>query len=239
MNKPANSLYIKSTYKDNPFLKQEYIDALEEMRVRNPQKYRIYGLGQWGVNSDLLVFKNWRVEDFDEFELAKLGYEQRNGLDLGWIDPSACARTFYDRANKRIYVFAEVYETGLQLDELSNRLSTIGLTRHDKIYCDSAEPRSIDFLKNRGFYAVPCIKGRDSVKARVLFLQNNEIIVKPTCKNMIKELSNFSYIQKDGKITEDMTHEYSHLCCDALGYGYSDIYTANRIQVLDKRILGL
>ena len=84
-----------------------------------------------------------------------------------------------------------------------------------------------------------CIKGRDSVKARVLFLQNNEIIVKPTCKNMIKELSNFSYIQKDGKITEDMTHEYSHLCCDALGYGYSDIYTANRIQVLDKRILGL
>ena len=239
VNPPEDIVVHHSTYLDNPFIDEEYKKSILELKERNPQKYKVYGLGEWGINTDLLVFRNWRVEDIDPVELAKQGLEQRNGVDFGWIDPSTCARAFYDAANKKIYVFAEIYESGLQLDQFAKRLSSIGLNRTNKIYCDAAEPRSIDYLKSQGFYAVPCIKGRDSVKSRVLFLQNNEIIVSPKCKNMIRELSNFSYIEKNGKITEDMTHEYSHLCCDGLGYAFCDIYTNNKLQVFDKSILGL
>lgn len=68
-----------------------------------------------------------------------------------------------------------------------------------KIYMDSAEPRSIDYFKKQGFYVVPCIKGRDSVKAGLSFLQNHTIIVSSKCQNLITELSNFSYQKnKDG-----------------------------------------
>jgi phage terminase large subunit len=61
------------------------------------------------------------------------------------------------------------------------------------IYCDSAEPRSIDYLKSQHFHAVPCIKGRDSVSARIAFLQNQEIIILPNLKEIINEFENFAY----------------------------------------------
>lgn len=62
----------------------------------------------------------------------------------------------------------------------------------------------------------------------------------PKYKNLIKELSNFSYIKdrRTDKYTEKMTHEYSH-AIDGLGYAYSDIYTNNRLRTLDKAALGL
>jgi phage terminase large subunit len=49
-NPPESSIFHHSTYKDNPFLNAEYIAALDEMAIRNPAKYRIYGLGEWGVD---------------------------------------------------------------------------------------------------------------------------------------------------------------------------------------------
>jgi phage terminase large subunit len=86
---------------------------------------------------------------------------------------------------------------------------------------------------------VPCIKGRDSVKARISFLQNHEIIILPKCKNVITEFENFQYKKdKQGKLTEDMLHEFSH-AIDGLGYAYSDIYTSNKLKTLDKAVLGL
>lgn len=115
----------------------------------------------------------------------------------------------------------------------------MGVGHHTKIWCDAAEPRSISFLRSKGFNAVPCVKGKDSVKARITFLQNHTIIVSPNCVNMIRELSNFSYIKKDDVYTEDTTHEFSHICCDGLGYAYSDIYTVNKLRTLDKNVLGL
>ena len=100
---------------------------------------------------------------------------------------------------------------------------------------DAAEPRSIQFFRTKGFNTVPCIKGQGSVKARITFLQNNEIIIYPKCKNIIEEFSNFSYIKDKHteKLTEEMTHEYSH-AIDGLGYAYSNIYTNNKLKAFDK-----
>ncbi|MBQ8763125.1 MAG: phage terminase large subunit [Clostridia bacterium] len=119
---PQSFIYIHSTYKDNPFLDEENRKALEEMRTRNPSKYRVYGLGEWGVDVEGLVITNWRTEEFNPMELAALGYEHRAGMDLGWVDKSAIINTLYDRANKTIYVFDEFYKSGCQLSELATAL---------------------------------------------------------------------------------------------------------------------
>lgn len=239
VNPPESSVFIHSTYKDNPFLSEEYIKALEELYTRNPAKAKIYCDGCWGVNTDALVFQNWRVEKFNPLDLSAIGLEHRAGSDLGYIDPTTVIDSLYDEKNKRIYVFNEFYKSGCQLDEVATAMDQMGL-RKTKIYMDSAEPRSIDYFRKQGFNAVPCIKGRDSVKARILFLQNNEIIVSPECKNLIVELENFSYLldKKTGKLTEETEHQYSH-AIDGLGYAYSDIYTKSRLKSLDKSILGL
>lgn len=239
VNPPNNSVFIHSTYKDNPFLNKEYVQALEEMAVRNPAKYRVYGLGEWGVDSEGLVIKNWRQEEFDPMELAAQGLDHRVGMDVGWIDKSAIIETLYDKDNRIIYVFNEFYKSGCQLSELAAAIKNMNLKK-TKIYVDSAEPRSIQYLKNEGINAVPCAKGKDSVKAGLMFLQDNLIIVHPRCQNLITELENFSYIKskQTGEWTEDTTHEWSH-AIDGLRYGYSDIYTNKKLKSFDKSLLGL
>lgn len=238
-NPPNNSIFIHSTYKDNPFLNKEYISALDEMEIRNPARYRVYGRGEWGVDTEGLVITNWRAEEFDPMALASQGLEHRAGMDLGWIDKSAIVDTLYDRANKTIYVFNEFYKSGCQLSELAEAIRSMNLQK-TKLYVDAAEPRSIQYFKSEGINATACAKGKDSVKAGLMFLQDNLIIVHPKCQNFITELENFSYIKskQTGEWTEDTTHEWSH-AIDACRYGYSDIYTNKKLKTFDKAALSL
>lgn len=238
VNPPASSVFIHSTYKDNPFLSKEYVDALEELYVRNPQKARIFCDGEWGVDSEGLVFQNFKVEEFDPQELARQGLEHRCGADFGFIDPSTVVASLYDKKNGKIYVYNEFYKRGCQLDTIYEAIISMGLGK-TKIFMDSAEPRSIDFFKKKGVPAYPCIKGPNSVNARIAFLQNHQIIIHPNCKNVLMEFENFSYERnKDGTLKESFTHEFSH-AIDGLGYAYSDIYTKSGLRTMDKSVLGL
>jgi phage terminase large subunit len=183
---------------------------------------------------------NWQEREFDVGELIQRKLEPRFGMDLGWVDPTAAVFTLYDKENKTIYIYDEFYKSGVQLDKVADALREKGVSRHIKLWVDSAEPRTIDFLRQSGFNAIGSIKGPDSVFAGISFLQNMKIVVKPCCKNIITELSNFSYIKdkKTNKYSDKMTHEYSH-AIDALRYCYSDIYTRRKLTTIDKSMLGL
>lgn len=237
VNPPSSFLYTRSTYLDNPFLSAQYVATLEDLKIRNPRKAAIYCYGEWGVEVEGLVFTNWRIgNDIDGVDTEKM--EHRVGIDFGFRDPSTVVASFFDKANKTIYVYSDYYKSGVQLDELYEAVVSMGL-RKSKIWCDN-EPRSIDFLRNKGLNAVSALKGAKSVEARIAFLQNHTIIVSPQCVDVIRELENFSY-KKDkltDKYTNDTTHEYSHTL-DALGYAYSDIYKQGRLGTLDKSVLGL
>lgn len=239
VNPPKDSIKLHFTFKDNPFVSPEYVEAMEDMRERNPAKARIYYYGQYGVNPEGQVIRNYRVEEFDAMVLAANGLEHRAGMDIGWIDKSAIIDTLYDRENKTIYVFNEFYKSGCQLDELAQAIRDMNLSK-TKIFVDSAEPRSIQYFKNEGLRAEGCAKGKDSVKAGLMFLQNHLIVVHPSCKNFIMELENFSYIKskQTGEWTENTTHEFSH-AIDACRYAYSDIYTNKKMRTMSKAALGL
>lgn len=241
---PKNATYdreatmiLRTTYKDNRFLPKAYIKALEEKALSNPVYYKIYALGEFAV-AEGLVITNWKKEEFDPMELAKK-FEHRVGMDLGFVDPSAVIETLYDRTNKTIYVFGEFYKKGCQLSELANAIIDMNLKKV-KIMVDAAEPRSREYFRNKGINAQPCIKGADSVKAGIMFLQDHRIIVHPNCPNFIVELENFSYIKskKTGEWTEDTTHEWSH-AIDACRYAYSDVYTNKQVKTMSKAALGL
>ena len=236
---PTSFIFHHSTFRDNPFLNDAYVAELEELYTRNPAKARVFCDGQWGVDSEGLVITNWRKEEFDPMALASSGLEHRVGMDLGWIDKSAIIDSLYDRKNKTIYVFNEFYKSGCQLSELASAIGDMNLKK-SKIYVDAAEPRSIQYFKQEGINAVACAKGKDSVKAGLMFLQDHLIVVHPKCKNFIMELENFSYIKskQTGEWTEQTTHEWSH-AIDACRYGYSDIYTNKQLKSISKSALGL
>jgi phage terminase large subunit len=191
------------------------------------------------VDAEGLVFTNWKKEIFNPMELAARGLERRSGMDLGWIDASAVIDTLYDRENKTIYVFNEFYKSGCQLSDLAEAVKNMDIGKA-KLFVDAAEPRTIQFLRKEGINAVACAKGKDSVKAGLMFLQNHYIVVHPKCEKFIMELENFSYIKskQTGLWTEETTHDYSH-AIDACRYGYSDIYTQTKLKTLDKASLGL
>lgn len=238
INPPSSFTYSHSTYKDNPFLPDIYRAALDEMETRNPDKYRVFGRGEWGVDSEGLVIKNWRSEEFDAMALAR-SLEHRAGMDIGWIDPSAIIDTLYDKDNHTIYVFNEFYRSGCQLSDLVSAIENMNLQK-TRIYVDSADPRAIEYMKSNRIRAEGCPKGKDSVKNGLMFLQDHLIVVHPKCTKFIEELENFSYIKSKttGEWTEDTTHEWSH-AIDACRYAYSDIYTNTKLKSLNKTALGL
>lgn len=239
VNPPNSFLYTVSTYKDNPFLNDENRRELDEMETRNPNKYRIYGRGEWGVDPSGLVITNFREEAFDPMTLAASGLEHRAGCDLGWVDPSAVVDTLYDRENKIIYIFNEFYKSGCLLEVLANAIKDMDLTK-TKLYVDSSEPRTIQYFRTQGINAVGCAKGKDSVKTGYQFLQDHLIIVHPKCQNVIMELNNFTYLKskQTGEYTEDTDHTYSH-SIDAIRYAYADIYTQTKLKSINKSMLGL
>lgn len=236
-NPPESLLYIHSTYKDNPFLPQAYIDTIEQMEERNPSKFRIFGLGEWGVDPEGQVYTNYKIMEFDVLNMPS--YEKRYGMDLGYVDPTTIVSTMYDKANGIIYIYDEYYKKGKELDEIAQDIHNKGLSRV-KIHCDSAEPRTIKFFQTRGLRVTPAKKGAGSVESGIAFLQNNQIIVHPSCKNVINELENYVYLKdkKTGEYIEKTEHAYSHTL-DALRYAYGDIYYSRTMSTMNKKSLGL
>ena len=235
-----NKLALTTTYRCNEWLGPDDLQLFEDMKRDNPARFRVEGDGEWGMDPEGLVFTRWETRDFDPLALASSGLEHRSGMDVGWIDPSAIIDSLYDKENKTIYVFNEFYKSGCQLDELVKAIQEMNLTKN-KLWVDAAEPRTIAYFKSQGINAVPCIKGRDSVRMGYQFLQDNLIVVHPKCINLINELKNLSYkkSKQTGEYTDDFEdHRYTH-ACDSLRYGFSDIYTNTKLKTLSKSALSL
>lgn len=205
-----------STYKDNSFLTDEDKATLEN--EKDEYYYRVYTLGQWGVLGHV-IFTRYKVEDLTE---QKKHFDNpRNGQDFGFAsDPAATVCTHYDSKRKIIYVYDELYKKGLTNDLLSNELRR--LIGYQVIRCDSAEPKSIQELKNEGIHALPAKKGKDSVLYGIQWLQQHEIIIDKNCQQFINEIQQYQWkTDGAGNAIPVPVDKNNHLI-DALRYAYSD-----------------
>lgn len=228
--RPESSIYSQSTFRDNPFLPDEYVKALEDMYRTNPNKARVFCDGNWGADVEGLVYKNHVLSDFDINELIKQGLEVRVGIDWGFVDPTTVVVSLFDKPKKEIYIIGEFYKRGATLEEIKDGIVQLGISKQ-KMYCDGAEPDKVDYLRRNGFNAVSAKKGAGSVKAGISFLQDMKIICHESCVNVAAELENYVYLKdkKTGQYIEDSyDHDFSH-AMDALRYSYSDLYSAARL----------
>ena len=228
--RPESSIYSQSTFRDNPFLPDEYVKALEDMYRTNPNKARVFCDGNWGADVEGLVYKNHILSDFDINELIKQGLEVRVGIDWGFVDPTTVVVSLFDKPKKEIYIIGEFYKRGATLEEIKDGIIELGISKQ-KMYCDGAEPDKVDYLRRNGFNAVSAKKGAGSVKAGISFLQDMKIICHESCVNVAAELENYVYLKdkKTGQYIEDSyDHDFSHTM-DALRYSYSDLYSAARL----------
>ena len=209
------TLALTTNYKCNEWLDAADLKVFEDMRMRNPRRYKVAGLGDWGIVEGL-IYENWKEQAFTLDQVR--GMKTVCGLDFGYTnDPSAFFIGFLDLDQKRLYVWDELYETGLSNRKIYKRIMDMGYAK-ESITADSAEPKSIDELRNLGLYIHGAKKGRDSINNGIQWIQDLEIIVHPRCVNFLTEISNYMWkSDKFGKKLNEPIDDFNHLM-DAMRY---------------------
>ena len=157
-------LAMTTNYTCNEWLDDADKRLFERMRQNNPRRYRVAGLGDWGI-VDGLIFENWEEREFDIDELRRrLELHTVFGLDFGYTnDPTALFCGMIDRVSRTLYVFDEMYEKGMSNERIAERVAAMGYAK-ERITADSAEPKSIDRLRELGLYRIRAArKGKDSI----------------------------------------------------------------------------
>mgnify|MGYP003562277315 CR=1 FL=1 len=224
-NKDNENIFTSTTnYKCNEWLDSNDYKLFIDMKRNNPKRYQVAGLGEWGV-VDGLIYENWEEKEFNWRQLLLNNENLKTvfGLDFGYTnDPTAFFCGILDNENKKIYVFDEIYEKGLQNTKICTLITQKGF-RKEKITADSAEPKSIDQLKGLGMDRIRgAKKGKDSINNGIQFIQDYKIIIHPKCVNFITEINNYSW-EKDrfGKSLNKPIDDFNHLM-DAMRYALEE-----------------
>lgn len=219
-------LAMTTNYMCNEWLDQSDLKLFEDMKERNPRRYQVAGLGNWGV-VDGLVYENWHEQEFSLKDIRQC--KSAFGLDFGYTnDPSAFFVGFVGVENKRLYVWDEFYEKGLSNRKIYEKISAMGYSK-ERITADSAEPKSIDELRSLGLRHISgAKKGKDSIANGIQWIQDLEIIIHPRCVNFLTEISNYTWDKdKFGNALNRPIDDFNHLM-DAMRYALESFITGNK-----------
>lgn len=221
---PDNEILAKTTnYLCNEFLDKADFKVFEKMKVDNPRRYKVAGLGEWGI-SEGLIYENWKEESFNINAISKKeSVKSAFGLDFGYTnDPTALFCGLVDFEPMRIFVFDEIYKKALTNKMIYDEIFKKGYAK-ERIRADSAEPKSIDELRSLGLQNIRrARKGKDSVNNGIQFIQDFEIIMHPRCVNFITEISNYTWDRdKFDNMVNKPIDDFNHLL-DAMRYAMED-----------------
>lgn len=236
-----NILALTTNYFCNEWLDETDKELFEDMKIRDPRRYQVAGLGNWGI-VDGLVYENWQELEFDWREILNKRQKAKAvfGLDFGYTnDPAAFFCGILDQEQKEIYVFDEIYQKGMQNTAIYNNIEKLGFKK-EIIVADSAEPKSIDHLKGLGLYRIKASKkGKDSINAGIQFIQDFKIFIHPRCVNFLTEISNYAWDKdKFGKSINKPIDDFNHLM-DAMRYALEDYMRNNSVRTIDRNVLGI
>ena len=217
-------LAMTTNYTCNEWLDDADRKLFEQMKKNNPRRYQVAGLGNWGI-AEGLVYENWKEEAFDIDAIRRLdSVKAIFGLDFGYTnDPSALFCGLIDAKAKTLWVFDEMYEKGMSNERIFQKIQSMGYAK-ERIRADSAEPKSIDRLRELGLVNIKAArKGKDSVNNGIDYLQDFLIIIHPRCVNYITEIGNYAWDKdnKTGKTLNKPVDDFNHLM-DAMRYGAED-----------------
>ena len=104
----------------------------------------------------------------------------------------------------------EIYKTNVTNQMLADQIirrNWGGL----RLICDSAEPKSIQELRDQGLKAEGASKGRDSVLFGIQKLQNFRWVVHPRCGSFWRDITSYAWAKTpSGKFKDQPDHEFSH-----------------------------
>lgn len=220
-------LAITTNYKCNEWLDEADLRLFDNMKEKNPRRYQVAGLGNWGI-VDGLVYENWKEEKFTLDQV--INCDSVNGIDFGYTnDPAAVFIGFIDTEHKTLYVWDEIYKKGLSNKKLYEEIENAHYQKKS-FTADCAEPKSIDELRGYGLRVEKSQKGKDSIIHGIQYIQDFEIIIHPRCVNFITEIGNYTWDEDrlGNKINRPIDN-FNHLM-DAMRYAVEK-YTFGRVKL--------
>lgn len=220
-------LALTTNYMCNEWLDAADKKVFDTMKENNPRRYRVAGLGDWGI-VDGLVYENFEERLFSVEEVRKTpGIRSAFGLDFGYTnDPTALFCGLIDTSTKTLWVFDEIYKPGMSNEEIAKEVIAAGYGK-ERIRADSAEPKSIDRLYALGLVHIrKARKGKDSVNNGIDYIQDYKIFIHPKCVNFLTEISNYTWDTdtKTGKKLNRPIDDFNHLM-DAMRYALEEFIT--------------
>ena len=217
---PPDAIVIKANYSDNPLFPEVLRREMEWDRQHDPDKYSHVWLGAYEGRAESRVFRNWVVEEFETPADVALHY----GGDWGFsVDPSVLIRCW--ERERDLYIDYEAYRVGVEIDHLPALFDKVPGSRNWTIRADSARPETISYLQRHGFpRIIAAIKGKDSVKEGVIFLQGYNIHLHPRCVHTIDEFTTYSYrVDKaSGDVMPILEDKKNHVI-DSVRYAMEDV----------------
>ena len=191
--KQDNSILIKSTYKDNPFLEAEQVDYIENLINVDENYYKVYALGEKPI-SESRIYSHFKQYN-EDVNLRDYCY----GLDFGFNHPCALIQTWFD--GNKVYVKELIYKQKLTTADLIIEMKNLNLDRSKIIYCDSARPDIIEELRRNGFSkAQPSDK---NVKQGIDKVKSMEVNIHFESINLWKEYKLYNWkVDKDRILDE-------------------------------------
>lgn len=227
-----------STYLDNRFIDEAYHRRMMMRKERDPDGYRIYGLGEWGEVGGVIL-NNWEVreisQDISDWEYLSIGQ------DFGF-NHANCILLLANKDDD-IYILRELYLYEKTTDEIIG-LAEGKFPKNIMMYCDSAEADRIKMFRKAGYkaFAVKKEKGGPNVyiNNQINWLKERKIYIHPSCTNTIKELGQWKWRFDDRRsIYLDEPVNFFDDAIAALRYGVEPWRKNRRIESMSKSALGL
>jgi len=213
--------FFQSSYKDNPHLGANIIEEIERLKETDENYWRVYGLGERGINM-AAIFPRFELVD----EIPEGAQFIAHGLDWGFTnDPSALISVF--KKGHHLYLQELLYETGLTNLDLGERFKSL-IEGRAEIIADSAEPKSIEEIFRLGFNIKPSKKGRDSINQGIDIMKRHKLHIHKKSLNLIKEIQNYKWqTDKNGRMLNQPDQGHDH-AMDAVRYVCLNKLATNR-----------
>ncbi len=225
--RPSPDVLAKTTnYTCNEFLDEADRLMFGSMKLRDPTRYRVAGLGDWGVVEGL-AFENVTLAAISDEDIK--GFERAcHGLDWGYYpDPTAYVRCHYEHGLRKLYIYGEAILYRASSHDVYERLVAEGVQPDDTLICDNSDKRSIADLRAYGLdRALAASKKPGSRNYSMKWLQGlSEIVIdERRCPTAAREFSDFSYAKApDGSLIDQFQDGNDH-CIDAVRYATNMIW---------------
>ena len=212
------------TYQDNEALSPVLVKEIEKARSKAfhdtnakdlfndkniKSKYwsnwwKVYGLGLVG-SLEGVIFNNWSQIHSIPSDAQLISY----GLDFGFTNDPTSLTAIY-KWNEKLILHELIYRTKMLNSDIIRECKTL-CNKSIYITADSAEPKSIEEIKQAGIKIKAANKGADSIRQGIDTLQQYELLVTSSSTNLIKELRNYTWdTDKNGKKLNKPIDAYNH-----------------------------